>query len=184
MRYFRILYGPQVGDRWFPSAPKTPSGASIDPRAFTSCQSYGGPTPTFATARAGPVFPFTLGPFDMLVLSSGLAEKMAAVSRDSVQMVSAESPHGQVSILNALSCLSVIDERRTIGEKWVENDGRPDKTGSYRTIRELYIDPEKVADGVAVFRLSGWRSPLIVSERVVNILGDQDLNGLVLAPVV
>ena len=93
-------------------------------------------------------------------------------------MVGSES----MRILNALRCGDFIDRSRTVGSKWEPSDGRPDKVGFYRMIARLFIDPT-LAEGAHLFRLSGWKTPLIASEWLVSKLVPADLEGVALQPV-
>ena len=48
-------------------------------------------------------------------------------------------------------------------------DGRPEKTGKYRAVAGMRIDPSKVGDA-KIFRTWGWDIALIVSEEIKEAL--------------
>jgi len=68
---------------------------------------------------------------------------------------SADASARAAGVANVLPCVDCIDESRTVGEKWTESDGRPDKVGMYRTIVYLFVDPTRIAHDI--FRVQGWK---------------------------
>jgi hypothetical protein len=182
MRYFRIIWDTSIADRWFPGEPLTRDGREVDARTFTRCELYQGEPLVLPTVESGPRMPFSFGPFDMPVVDERLGDKLHPSLGDEVQLVSVAAEGEHAYILNALRCVDCIDEVRTIGEKWSEDAGRPDKIGEYRTVLTLFIDPER-AGGAGLLRLQGWRSPLIVSDEVARLFDARDLVGIRLLAV-
>ena len=98
---------------------------------------------------------------------------------DEVQFIPVEI-EGQTEpwfILNALRIIPCIDEARCEEViHWLPEDNRPDKTGSYRNVAGLRVDPEKTA-GARIFRPWGWKVILIVSESIKQALEQEGITG-------
>jgi hypothetical protein len=181
--YFRLSFDPEKWPRWFPNEPRTPGGGEVDTWAFTTCKRYTGEEPlTLSTNLPGPRSPITFGPFDILIVDTALGAKLAEVAPADVQLVPAITEEDDVFILNALRELDCIDEGRTVGERWMSGDGRPEKVGEYRSVVELFVDPDR-ATGAHVFRLVGWGIPLIVSAEIVAVLDREAVDGVRLTRV-
>jgi hypothetical protein len=118
----------------------------------------------------------------MPVVDRRLGERLQALAPESVQLVQVDANGRDKVLFNVLSCIDAIDSARTVGERWTEKDGRPDKVGQYRTIVHLAVDAVRVG-AVDTFRLAGWRSPLIISERLADALTDAEVEGVVLMRV-
>ncbi|MCY1017873.1 imm11 family protein [Pyxidicoccus sp. MSG2] len=70
------------------------------------------------------------------------------------------------SILNAVQVVKCIDDRASREVRyWTPEDGRPEKTGQYRAVYGMRIDPIRVG-ATRVFRPWGWTLSLIVSDEV------------------
>jgi hypothetical protein len=187
VKYFRATIDPTTSAGWFPDEPRSVDGLIVDARTFLDCLPYDGPSPlVLPTLERGVRWPLTFGPFGMPVISQALGRPLRTLGGRDLQLIPArsslESDVADVFIVNTLTCLDCIDESRTLGERWTSEDGRPDKVGAYRTIVHLFVDSE-CARGAQVFRLSGWRSPLIVSENIADLLRAHDENGLTLIAV-
>lgn len=80
-------------------------------------------------------------------------------------------------ILNAVRCVKCIDDAAS-GEVlyWTEEDGLPDKVGTYFSVSGLRIDPSKV-EGARIFRPWGWTVALIVSEDIQQALERAGVTG-------
>lgn len=182
--YSRVLVDSAVGDLWFLGEPVTHSGEVIDARRFTACQRFG---PVDEPLRLpiqhlGRRAQLTFAAFDMPVVDRALGASIFEAVGDDVELVSAIAEDGsELSIVNVLPCLECIDESKTVGEKWAERDGRPDKTGSYRTIVQLFIDRSRVDH--EVFRVAGWKIALVVSDAFAEVTSLAALDGIRLLPV-
>jgi hypothetical protein len=76
----------------------------------------------------------------------------------------------QFCILNATRLVRCIDDKASEEVRyWRPQDGRPEKTGQYRAVYGLRIEPAKVGDA-KVFRPWGWTVALIVSEEIKEAL--------------
>jgi len=183
IRYYVVTVAPDVGQQWFSEEPVQDGGTSLDARAFVDCARYDGPPLILKTIQHGRRFPINFGPFDMPVVTVELGERLRTLAGGDVQLVPARIDGvDSVRILNVLTCCSCIDESRTIGTKWMPDDGRPDKVGNYRMIIKLFIDVERTG-GSHVLRIHDWQTPLIISEYVSTHLTRQELEGVRLMPV-
>lgn len=182
--YSRILVDSSVEDLWFLGEPSNSDGEELDARIFTTCRPFGktqSPLLLPIEKRGRPV-PLSFGAFDMPVASRTLGDSFALAAGGDVELVPAVAEDGtELSIVNVLPEVECIDESRTIGEKWTPEDGRPDKIGRYRTILELFIDPNRVDR--EIFRLAGRRIVLIVSDWFAEVTGLTSLEGIKLQPV-
>lgn len=125
------------------------------------------------------MFDFCLASFDVPIVSEEFAHLLSVVAEKDCQLIPVKtSSGGHFFILNALRRVRCLDESRSLFTKWEASDGRPDRTGQYRMVAELRIDPE-AALGSEVFRIVGWDVPLIVSERLVTLAQAQGMKGCV-----
>jgi hypothetical protein len=73
-------------------------------------------------------------------------------------------------ILNATRVVKCIDDKASAEvQYWKPEDGRPEKTGKYRAVHGMRINPIQVGDA-KVFRPWGWTVALIVSEEIKEAL--------------
>ena len=183
MRYFRVTVDPAIGTQWFPEEPVGEDGTVLDARLFTSCRPFSGSGVRLRTKQDGVMLPLNFGPFDIPVARRALAERIARLAPDDVQVVPATTDSGEAcGIVNVLTCRDCIDELASVGTRWAPGDGRPDKVGQFRMITRLVVDAGK-AGGAQVLRLTGWLTPLIVSEALLSNLDRRDLAGLALTVV-
>ena len=168
MRYFRVLADDkQFGDRWFLDEPLSENGEPIDCRLFTYGKAYEGVAPHLVPMQqSGKRIAFNLAAFDMPVVSNEIASilrSVAAIDCEFFPVVVGASNH-EMSIVNVVRRIECVDESRCEEVmKWLPEDNRPDRLGSYRSIGGLRIDPLKT-DGHHIFRIFGWEVDLIVSE--------------------
>jgi hypothetical protein len=201
MKYFRITDRFEQNGRWWLGAPKTRSGIELDPRLFTEGKEYRGQTTypeaadekklisgkdygisapfEIAISRAGNPLSFTLASFDMPVVSERIAEHLQSYCGNFIQLLPAviSGNHGRFEILNVVRTVDAIDEEHSEISWWTEEDGLPLKTGSYAGIARLTLSGDKIM-GSPIFRLREWESPLIVAERVKNILESLHSTGI------
>lgn len=182
--YSRVLVDSSVEDLWFLGKPTDPSGTGIDARRFTACKPFGPVAEPLRLSiqRPGRAARLTFGSFDMPVVDQQLGDTFAAVAGGDIELVAAIAEDGtELSIANVLPCLECIDEASTVGEKWAESDGRPDRIGMYRTVVHLVIDPSRVDH--EIFRVAGWKIALIVSDRFADATCLSGVEGVRLLPV-
>ncbi|WP_224249704.1 imm11 family protein [Hyalangium gracile] len=76
----------------------------------------------------------------------------------------------QFCLMNVTRLVMCIDDAASEEvEYWTPEDGRPEKTGKYRAVAGMRIDPSKVGDA-RVFRPWGWTIALIVAEEIKEAL--------------
>lgn len=73
-------------------------------------------------------------------------------------------------ILNVTRVVKCIDDEASDEvQYWKPEDGRPEKTGRYRAVHGMRIDPMQVGEA-KVFRPWGWLMVLLVSEEIKEAL--------------
>jgi hypothetical protein len=182
--YSRVLVDSAIPDLWFLGQPVSHSGEVIDARRFTACARFGPVDEPLRLPilRTGRTARLTFGAFDMPVVDRALGVSFSAAADGDVEPVPAIAEDGsELSIANVLRCLDCIDESKTVGEKWEESHGRPDRTGRYRTIVHLFIDRNRVDH--EIFRVSGWEVALVVSDRFAQATGLVTVEGIRLLSV-
>lgn len=171
--YYRVLEdNARYGERWFLSEPYDGKNKEIDPREFTNCALYQGATPSYVqVSQAGQKVKFNLAAFDMPVVSHDVEQLLSQLAPDLIQMlpVKVRGAKESYAIANVLSSCACLDEARSEVMKWQPEDGRPEKTGQYRMITRMVIDPLRTK-GLQIFRMEGWRISLIVSDAVKTAL--------------
>lgn len=174
MRYFRLSDDVQVSGRWYLDDPVEPRGREVDRWQFES----GLPVEIEGHLRVPLYRPGR--PLDFSVTAVGGAPIVhARVATLFTELASADMQlipvdiEGQADaffILNVTRVVKCIDDKACAEvQYWKPEDGRPEKTGSYRAVHGLRIDPSKVGDA-KVFRPWGWLGVLLVSQEVKEAL--------------
>lgn len=84
----------------------------------------------------------------------------------------------QYLILVATKLIRCIDDMASREVRyWTPEHGRPEKTGQYRSVAGMRIDPTKAGDA-RVFRPWGWKIALIVREDLKQALEDLGATGM------
>ncbi len=197
-KYFELEDDINRPGRWFLNGLTDNAGRGLDDRDFT----YGlpielGPPMKLSLSnettivdvdlplrvskqRDGTPLDFTFAGLGMPVVTTRVAELLAAVAGSEIQRVPIriESQTERYEIINLTSRMSCIDPNRSIIEWWTAADGRPDKVGKPRMITKLVIDPTSVRDS-HVFRIEGWAScAVVVSETVRGALEKAHVSGV------
>lgn len=178
------MFDSKVPDLWFLGEPFAADGEQIDARRFTDCEAFGQIAQPLRLPidEAGRAPRLSFGAFDMPVVDKELGEAFALAAGSDIELVPAIAEDGsELMIVNVLACVDCIDESKTIGDKWTEPDGRPDKVGEYRTIVRLFIDPSRVDH--EMFRVTGWEVALVVSDWFADVTGLSALEGVRLQSV-
>jgi hypothetical protein len=181
-RYFELSDYVAVPGRWHLGTPSDPQGGELDdPWMFRKGQ----PVPEqqrvmIPLEHPGKPLDFSLAAFSTPVVHVRIASLFAQLAPDDVQAlpVSIQGQPDSFCILVATKLIRCIDEgaSRHI-EIWKPEDGRPEKTGQYRDVRGLRIDPSKVGDA-KVFRTWGWSVALVVREELKDALVHLGASGL------
>ena len=178
-RFYRIIDSTTFRNRWHLGAPCDQNGAEIDPRVFTMAQRYAGSEPVNITVKQGGCpLDFTLGSFDMPVLRAWVGRAILESAAKEIQLIKASvDGDDDFVVLNVLSNLDAIDEARSEITRWTEDDGRPEKVGTYFGIASIAIRTDKVK-GAKMFRLREWELPLIVTDSIKSTLQKLKVTGI------
>lgn len=180
MNFYRVVADPAAASRWFLREPEDASGESIDARLFTECRRFDvASSLRIQRRRPGFEVAFNFGDFDMPVTDSRLNDSLESLSNGGLQRipVAIDSAAGNYEILNILDCVPCIDSSASVYTRWAAVDGRPDKTGQYRMITKLMLDPKRLA-GHHVFRATEWSIAIIVSEQARAVIASCSPSGV------
>lgn len=141
--YYRIVDDLSVPNRWFVGAPVSSTGEEVDPRTFTKGIRVENIEALIAPLRhPGVPLDFASADFGMPVVSDRVGNVLTSVVPDAVQLipVAVEGAPTGYQIMNVTRRVQCLDEDSSDVEWWTEADGRPEKAGQYRAIRELRVD--------------------------------------------
>lgn len=174
MRYFKLSDDVEMPGRWHLRSPTDIQGRELeDPWIFKK----GCPVPDpgrlkAPIARPGKPIDFSITGLGIPIVHVRVAVIFSELAPDEVQCfpVEIQGQPEQFCVLVATKLIRCIDERASrYVEVWQPEDGRPEKVGQYRDVRDLRIDASKVGDA-KVFRTWGWSIALIVSEEIKSAL--------------
>ncbi|WP_368773750.1 imm11 family protein [Corallococcus aberystwythensis] len=114
------------------------------------------------------------------VVHQRVASVFTELAPDEVQVipVDVDGQSDPYFILVATRTLRCIDDQESAEVLyWKPEDGRPEKTGRYRSVMGMRIDTTKVGDA-KVFRPWGWTGVLIVSEDIKDALERSGATGM------
>lgn len=169
-RYFRLSADMSVPGRWALGIPTELRGQEVvDPWIFKKGQPVAG----LGRLRLpldvpGKPLDFSWGGIGTPVVHVRVAALLSELAPEDAQIIPVEiqDQPDQFCILVATKLIQCIDDHAS-GEvqRWTLEDGRPEKTGQYRDVDGMRIDPSKVG-GAKVFRTWGWSIALIVHEGI------------------
>jgi hypothetical protein len=181
MKYFDLFNDMSIRNRWALNGPVDEHGQKIDPWQFFNgriIEQQG--VPLLPVAHSGVTLDFTTTGLAIPVVHARvvpLFDRLGLQSQVQFLPVRVEGQSEPYFILNTLRIIRCIDDARCEEvQYWKPEDGRPDKTGKYRVVYGLRIDPSKVGDA-HIFRPWGWSSTLIVSEQLKQILEEARVSG-------
>ncbi len=102
------------------------------------------------------------------IIRARVASIFAELAPTDVQLVpvDVEGQTDEFFILNVTRVVKCIDDKASAEvQYWRPEDGRPEKTGKYRAVHGMRIDPKRVGEA-KVFRPWGWMVALIVSDEI------------------
>jgi hypothetical protein len=180
-RYFDLFEDMYVPGRWYLDDAVDPQGCEVDPWQFERGK------PVDVEGRLRIPMDVSGKPLDFSVTSVGgapvvharLASLFAERAPKDVQLipVDVEGQSEEFFILNVTRVVKCIDDQASAEvQYWKPEDGRPEKTGSYRAVHGLRIDPSKAGDA-QVFRPWGWLVVLLVSEEIKEALEHMGATG-------
>jgi hypothetical protein len=180
--YFELEQDLYVPGRWYPDDPVDEWGEEVDPWMFRAGQ------PVVLTSGLKVPLHRPGNPVDFSATAMGVApivhSKVASVFAElapsdvqlfPVQLNGQPEPYFLVNITRLVKCIDDSACKRVL--YWTPEDGRPEKTGTYRNVVGLRIDKSKVG-GAKVFRTWGWSIALIVSDDLKEALERTSATGM------
>lgn len=181
-RYFDLADDLYLPGRWELGHPLDQDGHPLeDPWQFR----LGGPTRfeglvRIPVKRPGTPLDFSHAAFSIPIVHVRVASLLAEMAPNDVELIPVriDGHPEQFCILNATRLIPCIDDHAS-GEVryWRPEDGRPEKTGQYRAVYRMRIEPSKVGDA-KVFRTWGWTVALLVSEELKAALERMGATGV------
>jgi hypothetical protein len=176
-KYYILVDDKRIPERWYLNGPRRMNGPAVDPRDFTT----GNPVQvgslgslTIPIRRAGRPLEFTLGDFDLPVVSSELGATLKARCAGEIQLIPAQVEGATMNyeILNLTQRVRCLDEKQSGVTWWTPADGRPDKVGEYMIVAHPRVDPTRVA-GQQIFRIQGWENVIVVSDEISDVFSSR-----------
>jgi hypothetical protein len=134
--------------------------------------------PSVPVTHIGHVLDFSLTSFGVPIATSQIADVVAAVAKDDVQVVPVNiAGQSGMAVLNALRVVHCVDEARSEFIKWTKDDHRSDLMGAYRQVTNLVLDRVRIPADAHFFRVGGWVVALIVSEAVKTAIERLSVTG-------
>jgi hypothetical protein len=180
IKYFKICDDVNLPSRWWLGMVRDGFGIEVDPDSFTIAHKVDVVTPlAISLQHDGDPLDFTLAAFELPIVSSRTLNLLYELAPDAFQafFASIENHEGSYAIINFLEIRKCLDETKSEFIKWTKSDHRADKAGQYRQVTKLKIDAKLVAD-TEIFRLWGWDTQLIVSERIQRAFIQRKISGV------
>ncbi|MCY1046728.1 suppressor of fused domain protein [Corallococcus sp. bb12-1] len=133
----------------------------------------------FPLSLEGEARDYSHAAFSTPVVHARVAALLRELAPGDVELIPVEvdSHSGPYFILNAIRLVKCIDDEASEAVRyWTEQDGFPEKVGTYISIDGMRIDPSKVGDA-KVFRTWGWKVALIVSEDIKEAMERAGITG-------
>ena len=180
MKYYEMRDDVEAPRRWWLGVPHDALGSDVNPDIFTLAEGISASVPfTIPVRRDGASLDFTFGPLDLPIVNRRTYRLLQELTSGCCQFFPAhvENHAGDYALVNFLLCRKSMDESRSVFLKWTEQDHRADKTGQYRQVTKLIIDPARTGSA-AIFRLWGWRVSVIVSENIQQAFLSNKITGV------
>jgi hypothetical protein len=187
VRYFDLFDDVSIPGRWELGDPVDQSGREVNnPWMFRK----GVPVHVdgrlkLPLDRQGKPLDFSLAGVGVTpVVHAKVATLLAELAPNDVQFVPVVvEGQDEFFILNVTRVVKCIDDKASAEvQYWKPEDGRPEKTGKYRAVHGMRIDPMQVGEA-KVFRPWGWTVALIVSEEIKEALERIGATGTMLKEV-
>lgn len=181
--YYRLSDDNSIPRRWFLGGARTARGEELDTREFLHAKCLDVSLPlSISVRRSGEPLDFTLGDFDMPVVRAPIGDAIAGAGVSDVQLLEAriegrEEAYVVVSVLRSLDC---FDRELSKFDVWTNADGRADPSGRLKTVYQLRVRRPS-APAPAIFRITGWKTALIVNADLATLLAG--VKGVSLQPV-
>ena len=172
--YFELFDDVYIPGRWHLDDPVDQQGQEVHTWQFVR----GEPAHIDARLRIPLYVPGRPLDFSLLagatlpVVHARVAAVFAELARGDVQLIPVEVEGQSESyvLLNITRVVKCIDDEASAEVRhWEPGDERPDKTGQYKSVIDMRIDPSKVGDA-RVFRTWGWSPAIIISKEVKQTL--------------
>jgi len=180
-RFFDLSDDVYVPGRWDLGTPTDEQGRELDDYSFRKGElvAIEGRLRIPIRAYDGEVLDFTEAGISVPVVSAKAAAVFSELAPNDIQLlpVDVEAHPEPFFILVCTRVVKCIDDAKCSSvEYWKPEDGRPEKTGRYRVVSGMRIDPSKVGEA-QVFHTWGWGS-LVVSENIKQALERVGATGL------
>lgn len=173
-RYFDLSDDVQIAGRWHLGTPINAAGQECGSWLFMR----GEPAQVQGRLRVplyrpGKPLDFSLADAGAIpVVHAKVASLLKELAPGDVQLLPVEIDGlpDHFCLVNVTRLVRCIDDNASEEvEYWRPEDGRPEKTGKYRAVAGMRIDPSKVGNA-KIFRPWGWTIALIVSEEIKEAL--------------
>ncbi len=174
MRYFKLSEDVYIPGRWELGTPTGARGQELGSPVFLQ----GVPVDVEGSIRIplyqpGKPLDFSLADAGAVpVVHPRVGALLAELAPNDVQLfpVEVETQQERYLLVNVIRIVKCIDDRASEEiAYWTEEDGLPEKVGTYFSVAGLRINPTQVGDA-KVFRTWGWHIALIVSEEIKEAL--------------
>ncbi|WP_163867738.1 imm11 family protein [Myxococcus eversor] len=185
-RFFELHDDVQAPRRWHLGMPVDARGRAVkEPERFR----LGAPVSVEGCLRLpievpGRPLDFTEAGVRIPVVHVKVATVFTELAPDDVQLIPVDIDKHEDAylILVATRLIRCIDEKASRIQRWLPEDGVPEKVGQYASVRGLRIDASQVGEA-RVFRPEGWPGALIISEDLRDALMRVGATGLSLTDV-
>ncbi len=172
LRFFELSDDVYIPHRWDLGMPRNSQGQKLDDWQFR----LGQPVHIQERLRvpvegAGKPLDYTEAGVRLPVVHVRVASLFAELAPDDVQLlpVDVAGQPDQYLILVATRLINCIDEEASRFVRWPPKDVAAHLVRRYSIMYELRIDKSKVGNA-QVFRCEGWKTALIVSEKIKDAL--------------
>ena len=183
--FFEVRDSFKPKGHWYLGTPVDVHGNELDPRSFTEGKHIEISENIFVPITAGSTpLDFTLGSFDMPIVSRRIAERLQKLEPKAIQRipVTIDSERMGYEILNVTVDLACLDEARSEITWWKPKDGRPDRLGTYQGIGKKVLKMS-IVDGYKIFRIKGWLITLVVAREIKEVCEHMNVSGVTFKPL-
>jgi hypothetical protein len=170
MKYYRLLDDVNIQGRWhLGDLTQCDAGAALELWRGSSVSD--GILAQVEITHPGKALQFCLTSFGVPVAERRLACAIMENASENLQVFGVTVPgYRDFNVLNSVRVLKCLDETRSSFVKWTISDHRPDLAGQYRMVTNLRIDSRQVPPDAHFFRVEGWLTALIVSEKIKSTM--------------
>jgi hypothetical protein len=168
--YFKLTSDVYIPKRWYLDDPVDQRGNEVEPWQFRRGQPLHFPERLrIPIYQRGKPLDFTTTPLGITpIVHAKVATLLRELAPEDVQLFQVDiaaqpEPYFLINTLRSIRCID--DARCEEVQYWLPEDERPEKTGTYRSVAGMRIDPSRVGDA-RIFRPWGWNVVLIVREDV------------------